>query len=358
MSLPLSQLLPDHLKFDHLTPNPPTTGIPEDRGERLAAAGEVIEDYDFWVQAGSEGERLDRWLASQPQLVDVSRSRLQKLIDQGHVWLNDRPCTVRKHSLHLGDHLYLQIPLPMETALVPEQIPLQILYEDSHLLLVNKPKGMVVHPAPGHPSGTLVNALLGHCQDLSGINGETRPGIVHRLDKDTSGVMVVAKTDQAHQHLQAQIQAKTARRDYLGMVYGRPQDPTGTVDTFLGRHPGDRLRMGVVEAKLGRRAITHWRVLENLGNLTWMHFQLETGRTHQIRVHAAHIRHPIVGDPLYCAGKSTPVKLTGQALHAYRLSLIHPVSGDPLVVTAPLPEELTRLLRVVGSQWQLEDPGF
>lgn len=317
---------------------------------------DFANQHTLWVDPASAGERLDRWLAAQPDLADVSRSRIQKLIDQGCVWLNDQSCRIRKQPLQPGDQIYLKIPDPVEIGLQPEPIPLEILYEDPHLILINKPKGMVVHPAPGHPSGTLVNALLAHCQDLSGINGQTRPGIVHRLDKDTSGVMVVAKTDQAHHQLQAQIQAKTARREYLGLVYGRPQDPAGTVDTHLGRHPVDRLRMAVVDPRLGRRAITHWQVLEALGNFTWMGFELETGRTHQIRVHAAHIRHPIVGDPLYCSGSSTPVKLSGQALHAHRLSLLHPVSGEPLVATAPLPQELGRLLRVLGSRWLASTP--
>lgn len=310
------------------------------------------DGYELEVDPHSQGERLDRWLAAQPQLVDISRSRIQKLIDQGHIGLNHQPCTVRKQLLATGDRVAVRIPAPVDLALEPEGIPLDILYEDQHLLIVNKPKGMVVHPAPGHASGTLVNALLAHCQDLSGINGITRPGIVHRLDKDTSGALVVAKTDFAHQHLQAQIQAKTAQRDYLGLVHGRPRDPCGTVETLIGRHPQDRLRMAVLEpgSSKGRWAITHWESLEALGSHTWMHFRLETGRTHQIRVHAAHIHHPIVGDPLYSSNRSIPVKLTGQVLHAHRLSLIHPVTGDPLVAEAPLPEEIERLLRILRTQ--------
>jgi len=234
--------------------------------------------------------------------------------------------------------------------LQPERIPLDILYEDEDLLVINKPRGLVVHPAPGHASGTLVHALLAHCPRLSGINGEQRPGIVHRLDKDTTGALVIAKHDQAHQHLQAQIQAKTARRIYLGVVFGRPAQSQGTISAPIGRHPVDRQKMAVLPPGQGRAAVTHWQVLERLGNYTLMQFELETGRTHQIRVHAAHLRLPIVGDPLYTQSKTSPVKLSGQALHAWKLSFVHPRTGQPLQVTAPLPEEFERLLRQLRSQ--------
>ncbi len=185
---------------------------------------------------------------------------------------------------------------------------------------------------------------------LSGINGEQRPGIVHRLDKDTTGALVIAKHDQAHQHLQAQIQAKTARRLYLGVVFGRPAQSQGTISAPIGRHPVDRQKMAVLPPGQGRAAVTHWQVLERLGNYTLMQFELETGRTHQIRVHAAHLRLPIVGDPLYTQSKTSPVKLSGQALHAWKLSFIHPRSGQPMHFTAPLPEEFERLLRQLRSQ--------
>jgi 23S rRNA pseudouridine1911/1915/1917 synthase len=227
---------------------------------------------------------------------------------------------------------------------------LDILYEDEDLLVLNKPRGLVVHPAPGHASGTLVHALLAHCPHLSGINGELRPGIVHRLDKDTTGALVIAKHDQAHQHLQAQIQAKTARRIYLGVVFGRPAQSQGTISAPIGRHPVDRQKMAVLPPGQGRAAVTHWQVLERLGNYTLMQFELETGRTHQIRVHAAHLHLPIVGDPLYTRSKTSPVKLSGQALHAWKLSFVHPRTGQPLQFTAPLPEEFERLLRQLRSQ--------
>jgi 23S rRNA pseudouridine1911/1915/1917 synthase len=295
-----------------------------------------------------QGLRLDRGLAE--QLPDLSRSRLQQLIRQGQVWLNGQPCLDKDRPLQAGDQIEVRIPPATPTSLQPEPIPLDILYEDEDLLVLNKPRGLVVHPAPGHASGTLVHALLAHCPHLSGINGELRPGIVHRLDKDTTGALVIAKHDQAHQHLQAQIQAKTARRIYLGVVFGRPAQSQGTISAPIGRHPVDRQKMAVLPLGQGRAAVTHWQVLERLGNYTLMQFELETGRTHQIRVHAAHLHLPIVGDPLYTRSKTSPVKLSGQALHAWKLSFVHPRTGQPLQFTAPLPEEFERLLRQLRSQ--------
>ncbi|MFQ3614023.1 MAG: RluA family pseudouridine synthase, partial [Cyanobacteriota bacterium] len=261
-----------------------------------------------------QGSRLDRGLAE--YWSDLSRSRLQQLIREGQVWLNGDPCLDKNRTLQAGDQIEVRIPAATPLTLQPERIPLEILYEDADLIVINKPRDLVVHPAPGHSSGTLVHALLAHCPNLSGINGAQRPGIVHRLDKDTTGALVIAKQDQAHQHLQTQIQAKTARRIYLGVVLGRPAQSHGTLSAPIGRHPVDRQKMAVVEPPKGRAAVTHWQVLERLGNYSLMQFELETGRTHQIRVHAAHLRLPIVGDPLYTQSKSSPVKLRGQALHA------------------------------------------
>ncbi|NEO97377.1 MAG: RluA family pseudouridine synthase [Symploca sp. SIO2E9] len=290
--------------------------------------------------------RLDRYLSE--QLPDISRSRLQKLIEQGKVEINGKVCTSKKAMVQFGDRIFLTIPDVQPVDLQPEAIGLDILYEDDSLIVVNKPAGLVVHPAPGHPSGTLVNALLAHCQNLAGIGGFERPGIVHRLDKDTTGAIAIAKTDQAHQSLQAQIQTKTAQREYLGVVYGAPKNDQGIVNQPIGRHPLDRKKMAVVPVpKGGRSAVTHWQVRERLGNYTLIHFQLETGRTHQIRVHSAYMGHPIVGDPVYSSGRSLGVKLTGQALHAWRLRLQHPVSGEWLEFIAPLPPVLTTLLSVL-----------
>jgi 23S rRNA pseudouridine1911/1915/1917 synthase len=299
-----------------------------------------------------KGDRLDRWLSK--QLSDVSRSRLQKLIEEGNVQINERVCTEKKTTLQKGDRLHLIIPPAQPETLQPEAIALNILYEDESLIIVNKPAGLVVHPAPGHSQGTLVNALLFHCQDLAGIGGVQRPGIVHRLDKDTTGVLMVAKTDYAYQHLQAQLKAKTAKRIYLGIVYGAPATEQGTVDLPIGRHPIDRKKMAVVPIEKGARtAVTYWQVLERLSNFTLMQFQLLTGRTHQIRVHSSHIGYPIVGDPLYCSGRSIGVNLSGQALHAWKLKIEHPLSGEIIEAIAPLPAEFTKLLEVLRKRGRL-----
>lgn len=285
----------------------------------------------------AESERLDSYLSQ--NIEEISRSQIQKLIQQGLVQINDCVCTEKKTVVKVGDRLILEIPEIKPLNLEPQSIPLEILYEDEHLLVINKPVGLVVHPAPGHSDHTLVNALLAHCPNLSGINGVQRPGIVHRLDKDTSGAIVVAKTDLAHQSLQAQIQAKTAKREYLGIVNGAPKTLSGSVNAPIGRHRTDRKKMAVVEN--GRSAITHWEVQERLGNYTLVKFDLETGRTHQIRVHAAYIGHAIAGDPVYSRGIS---QLHGQALHAWRLSFSHPISGELIVAIAPPPVAFTKFL--------------
>jgi len=301
-------------------------------------AEDVIE-----LEVAGEKERLDRFLAT--QLPEFSRARLQKLIEGGAVFLNGAACTNKKAPVRRCDRLRLVVPAAEPLELQPEPIPLDILFEDEHLIVLNKAKGLVVHPAPGHASGTLVNALLAHCGDrLAGIGGVQRPGIVHRLDKDTSGAIVVAKTDFAHQHLQGQIAAKTARREYLGVVCGAPAGETGRVDRPVGRHPIERKKMAVIPVeKGGRAAVTHWQLQERLGNYSLLHFQLETGRTHQIRVHCAAIGLPIVGDALY-GPRKFPVKLSGQALHAWRLTLVHPVNGETIAAIAPPPVEFEKLL--------------
>jgi 23S rRNA pseudouridine1911/1915/1917 synthase len=292
----------------------------------------------------ARGVRLDRWLAQQRS--DLSRSRVQKLIDRGEVLVDGQPQN-KKYQLQGGEQITLQIPPPTTLDLVPEGIPLDILYEDEYLLIINKPAGMVVHPSAGHDQGTLVHALLAHCP-LSTIGGVQRPGIVHRLDRDTTGAMVVAKTDFIHHQLQAQIQAKTARRDYLGVVWGAPALPQGTIDLPLGRHPVDRQKQAIVPLEQGGRAAqTHWQVLERFGPTSLVQFRLSTGRTHQIRVHSAHLGHPIVGDPVYGPSRSIKVNLPGQALHAWQLALIHPISGAAIAVEAPLPQHLQKLLQVL-----------
>ncbi|MDP5337224.1 MAG: RluA family pseudouridine synthase [Nodularia sp. (in: cyanobacteria)] len=300
----------------------------------------------FNLQVEETGERLDRYLSE--NLPDLSRSRIQQLIEQGNVHLNEQICTTKKINVKAGDRITLEIPEVQPLQVQAENIPLDILYEDDQLLILNKPAGLVVHPAPGHPDGTLVNALLAHCPNLPGIGGVQRPGIVHRLDKDTTGAIAIAKTDIAYHSLQAQLQAKTARREYLGVVYGAPKTENGMIDEPIGRHPQDRKKMAVVPIeKGGRNAVTHWQILERLGNQTLILFQLETGRTHQIRVHSAKIGHPIVGDPIYSSAHSVGVKLNGQALHAWRLKLRHPVSDDLIEVTAPPPQTFTTLLEIL-----------
>ena len=298
------------------------------------------------IQVTENSDRLDRYLSQ--ELSDLSRSRIQQLIEQGHVQINNLICTSKKINLKTGDLITLEIPTVQPLAIIAENIPLDILYEDDELIIINKPAGLVVHPAPGHPDGTLVNAILAHCPNLPGIGGIQRPGIVHRLDKDTTGAIAIAKTDLAYQHLQAQLQAKTARREYLGLIYGVPKTETGSIDLPIGRNPQDRKRMAIVSIEDGgRNAVTHWRVKERFGNYTLIHFQLETGRTHQIRVHSAKMGHPLVGDPIYSSGHSLGVNLPGQALHAWKLQLQHPVAGNLVEVTAPLPRSFATLLEVL-----------
>jgi 23S rRNA pseudouridine1911/1915/1917 synthase len=321
-----------------------------DEPEPAPSAGSAA-DLELVVEPGlGAGDRLDRYLAA--HLPDLSRARLQRLIEQGQVRVNGRICASKKAEVQSGDRLTVSIPPAEPLALQAEAIPLDILFEDAHLIIVNKPVGLVVHPAPGHATGTLVNALLAHCPDLASIGGVQRPGIVHRLDKDTSGALAIAKTDTAHQHLQAQFKTKTARRTYLAVVYGAPRAVSGTVDAPIGRHAGDRKKMAIVpEDRGGRRAVTHWQVIERLGNYTLMQFDLETGRTHQIRVHSAHIGHPVVGDPVYSGGKSIGVNLLGQALHAWRLRLQHPISEKEIEAIAPLPDSFSTLLRVLRQRF-------
>ena len=308
-----------------------------------------MEENIITLQVNTNSDRLDRWLAT--QLTDISRSRIQKLIIEGKVLVNGKTCKSKKIALVNCDRVEVTIPHPHKLDLQPENIHLDILYEDEHLIIINKAAGLVVHPAPGHPHGTLVNALLHHCQDLAGIGGVERPGIVHRLDKDTTGAIVVAKSDLAHQHLQGQIKAKTARREYWGVVCGSPPLDSGTIFLPVGRHKSDRKKMAVLPLEQGgREAITHWTILERLGNYTLVEFLLETGRTHQIRVHCTHKGFPLVGDNLYGSGGSVRVNLSGQALHARKLTIKHPVTGDIIKAIAPLPDEFNKLLRVLRGK--------
>jgi len=289
--------------------------------------------------------RLDRWLVAQRP--EQSRARIQKFIDAGYVRVNG--VTGRaKTPLRLNDAVQLWMPPPEPLPyLLAQDISLDVLFEDSHLIVLNKPAGLTVHPAPGHRDGTLVNGLLFHCPDLPGIGGEMRPGIVHRLDKDTTGCIVVAKSQEALVKLQVQIQKRIASRQYLAVVHGVPPADEGTVVGAIGRHPVDRKKYAVVAEETGRHACTHWRLIERLGDYSLMRFKLDTGRTHQIRVHCAHIGHPIVGDATYSRCRKLPIALSGQALHAVALGLDHPITGERMQFEAPLPEVFEALLAVL-----------
>lgn len=285
-------------------------------------------------------ERLDKFLAE--QMPELSRSHIQKLIRDGNVTVNQR--TVKaNYKVSVGDCVQIEVPEPEILDILPENIPLDILYEDDDILVVNKPKGMVVHPAPGHYSGTLVNAILYHCKDnLSGINGVIRPGIVHRIDMNTTGSLLVCKNDQSHRILAEQLKVHSITRKYHAIVYGSLKEDSGTVDAPIGRHPTDRKKMST-KAPNGRDAVTHYKVLERFGNFTYIECQLETGRTHQIRVHMASIGHPILGDEVYGPAKC-PYKLEGQTLHAKILGIKHPVTGVYMEFDAPLPEYFQKIL--------------
>jgi 23S rRNA pseudouridine1911/1915/1917 synthase len=294
------------------------------------------------VPAADAGVRLDRWLAA--HVPELSRARLQALIDAGHVRIDGG---VPKASRRLagGEHVSLEIPPAPPETLAPEPIALTVLYEDDEVLVVDKPAGMVVHPGAGHSTGTLAAAVLAHAPGTSGVGGPRRPGIVHRLDKDTSGLLVMAKTVRAYDSLTAQLAARTVTRRYRAVVHGRVKANDGVVDAPIGRHPRDRLRMAVVPR--GKRAVTRYRVLERFAHVSDLDVKLETGRTHQIRVHMASLGHPVVGDPLYGArpGRApVPVSLEGLALHAAELAFVHPVTESWLQFASPLPPRIARLL--------------
>ena len=297
-------------------------------------------------EAVNSGERLDVFLTEQNQ--DFSRSHVQKLIADGKVMVNGQQ---RKANFKLtaGDEITLEIPEAVEAEILPEDIPLDTLYEDKDIIVINKARGMVVHPAAGVFSGTLVNALMHHCTDLSGINGELRPGIVHRLDKDTSGVMVAAKSDKAHLSLAQQIKDKTAHRIYQAIVYGNIKEEAGIIKGDIGRHPVDRKKMAIVQD--GKSAVTHFKVLERFGEYTLVECALETGRTHQIRVHMTHIGHPLVGNPKYGTNgkRKDNFSIQGQALHSMSLELDHPVTGERMTFNTELPEDMQKILRYLRN---------
>lgn len=290
----------------------------------------------------SKNQRLDAFLAS--SLDGLTRSQATRLIESGEVAVNGRAVS-KSYKLAGGEDIAVTLPEPEPVEAVPQDIPLDVVYEDADVIVVNKPSGMVVHPAPGHPDGTLVNALLYHCAGtLSGIGGALRPGIVHRIDRDTSGLIIAAKNDAAHQYLSAQLADHTLARTYECIVVGKLREDRGTVDAPIARHPTDRKRMAVVAG--GREAVTHWEVIARYPGYTHVRCRLETGRTHQIRVHMAYIGHPILGDTVYGAKKEVP-GLTGQCLHAVGLRFLHPRTHEVVELFCPLPEEFTRMLQKI-----------
>ena len=292
------------------------------------------------------GVRLDAFLSADGAL---TRSQAARLIAEGRVRVNGKPAA-KSARLSGGETVTVDIPQLRETALPPQDIPLDVVYEDDDVIVVNKPTGLVVHPAPGHPDGTLVNALLHHCGDsLSGIGGEKRPGIVHRIDRDTSGLIIAAKNDAAHLALSAQLKDHSLSRTYECLVTGNMKQDSGTVDAPIGRSSADRKKMAVIPT--GRRAVTHWEVVARYPGVTHLRCRLETGRTHQIRVHMAYIGHPILGDTVYGAKKPVP-GLTGQCLHATGLRFIHPRTGEPVELHCPLPPEFTAMLQKLQSKSQ------
>ena len=292
------------------------------------------------------GVRLDAFLSADGAL---TRSQAARLIAEGRVRVNGKPAT-KSARLSGGETVTVDVPQLRETALPPQDIPLDVVYEDDDVIVVNKPTGLVVHPAPGHPDGTLVNALLHHCGDsLSGIGGEKRPGIVHRIDRDTSGLIIAAKNDAAHLALSAQLKDHSLSRTYECLVTGNMKQDSGTVDAPIGRSSADRKKMAVVPT--GRRAVTHWEVVARYPGVTHLRCRLETGRTHQIRVLMAYIGHPILGDTVYGAKKPVP-GLTGQCLHATGLRFVHPRTGEPVDLHCPLPPEFTAMLQKLQSKAQ------
>ncbi len=304
-------------------------------------------DYRFTIEKNHEGTRIDSVLSL--LLTEASRNYIVKLIEKGQLNVNGKTETSKKYKVKEGDVITITIPEPGVLKVEPEDIPLDIVYEDDDVLVVNKPRGMVVHPAQGNYNGTLVNAIMYHCGDrLSSINGVIRPGIVHRIDKDTSGLLVIAKNDKAHESLSEQLRVHSINRRYVALVYDNIREDEGTVDLPIGRDPANRLKKRV-NGENPKNAVTHYEVLERFGKYTLLRLKLETGRTHQIRVHMSYMKHPIVGDPLYGPAKQ-PAFLNGQMLHAMILGFVHPSTGEYMEFRADLPEDFLSNMRKLGVE--------
>ena len=304
-----------------------------------------MERQVFIVDDQEEDTRLDLYLSN--QLDQLSRSFIQKLIEQEKIKINGNREKLKKYKVKENDIIEIEIPLPEKLDIQQENIPVPIIYEDEDVIVVDKPRGMVVHPAPGNYTGTLVNALLYHCKTLSSINGIIRPGIVHRIDKDTSGLLMVAKNDKAHRSLAEQLKAHSIHRVYAALVHGNIKEEKGTIHAPIGRHPVDRLKMAVTDRN-SKDAITHFEVMQRFGNYTLIEAKLETGRTHQIRVHMAYIQHPLVGDPVYGL-KKEKYNLQGQALHAKELGFVHPSTGTYMEFKSSLPDYFDKLLQIIEN---------
>lgn len=310
---------------------------------------EQIAEDTVVVEAGQEhhGVRIDKFVAEQFDGASISRTQVQQWIKDGHVLVNDKVCK-SNYKLATDDVVVIHIPAAEELEIAAEDIPLDIVYEDRDVIVVNKTRGMVVHPAPGHANGTLVNALMHHCKDLSGINGVMRPGIVHRIDRDTTGLLMIAKNDLAHMSLAEQLKEHTVTRRYVALVHGNMPHDEGTIDAPIGRDPHDR-KLFTVTAHNAKESITHFRVLERIGDdFSLVELQLETGRTHQIRVHMKYIGYPLAGDPVY--GRNKTVALNGQALHAGVLGFTHPRTGERLQFEVPIPEDMNDILISLRSR--------
>lgn len=302
-----------------------------------------MKRFTYQIGLGEDDERLDKWISI--ALPDLSRSYIQKCIRDNAVSVNGKP-QKSGYRLRVDDEIVFDVPEALDPSIEAENIPLDILYEDKDLLIVNKPKGMVVHPAPGHYNGTLVNAVMYHCKDsLSGINGSLRPGIVHRIDRDTTGSLIICKSDHAHNAIAAQLKEHSITRKYHAIVHGVMTQDTGTIQASIGRDPKERKRMAV-NVPNGKPAITHYTVIQRFKEYTYIECRLETGRTHQIRVHMASIGHPVLGDEVYCHRKS-PYHLEGQTLHAMVIGFVHPGTGQYVEVTAPLPDYFEHLLHIL-----------